>query len=55
MLKIGAKIVLKINWSVETPWHEYMELRVMGSGARLSNVPVTLRARNQIFKTKYKE
>ena len=26
-----------------------------GSGARFSKVPVTLRARNQIFKAKYKE
>ena len=28
---------------------------VKGSGARFSKVPVTLRARNQIFKSKYKE
>ena len=26
-----------------------------GPGARFSKVPVTLRARNQIFKSKYKE
>jgi len=28
---------------------------IPGAGARFSKVPVTLRARNQIFKSKYKE
>ena len=29
--------------------------RSLGAGARFSKVPVTFRARNQIFKSKYKE
>jgi len=28
---------------------------LLGPGARFSKVPVTFRARNQIFKSKYKE
>ena len=30
---IRAKIVIKINWSMDTPWHEYMELPRFGSRA----------------------
>ena len=33
----------------------YSNLFSFAPGARFSKVPVTLRARNQIFKSKYKE
>ena len=33
----------------------YRDFRETGPGARFSKVPVTFRARNQIFKSKYKE
>ena len=33
----------------------FRRFRQKGSEARFSKVPVTLRARNQIFKSKYKE
>ena len=32
-----------------------VKVNCMWSGARFSKVPVTFRARNQIFKSKYKE
>ena len=36
-------------------WYSLSIRPVTGTGARFSKVPVTLRARNQKFKSKYKE
>ena len=39
-----------INWKILKNWDFFQ-----GAGARFSKVPVTFRARNQTFKSKYKE
>ena len=44
----------KTVFSAQPP-HMHWAIQGRGPGARFSKVPVTLRARNQIFKSKYKE
>ena len=50
--RVDKMFVVKVYCKIEmSPW----ALTLTESGARFSKVPVTLRARNQTFKSKYKE
>jgi len=54
-LKYHYSILILAGGGVRAFLENPVEFFDLGPGARFSKVPVTLRARNQIFKSKYKE